>query len=100
MKRLRLVDEEAQERVKQRPTPGENLFLAIDLSRSKWVYALRWGDQLRRRWIDAKDRVVFCDRFEGGERCIIRQRQMLAPTRGDLRPCFQNRRSRRGGNFD
>lgn len=51
MKRLRLVASGPQDAlVRQHPNPGENLYLGIDLSRSKWVYALRWGDQVRRRW--------------------------------------------------
>src|SRR5213595_1843297 len=31
-----------------RPQAGEPVYLAVDLSRSKWVYGLRWGGQERR----------------------------------------------------
>jgi transposase len=50
MKRLRLASMETQAAGQQRPVAGEHLYLGIDLSRTKWVYALRWGGELRRRW--------------------------------------------------
>lgn len=52
MRKLRLVAQEAQGHSgrRQRPAPGENLYLGVDLSRSKWVYALGWGGCVRRRW--------------------------------------------------
>jgi transposase len=48
MKKLRLVPMEDQE--KRGPQPGQDVYVAIDLSRRKWVYGLRWGGEFRRRW--------------------------------------------------
>ena len=31
------------------PAPGERVIVAIDISRTKWVYCVRWGGQERRR---------------------------------------------------
>jgi hypothetical protein len=32
------------------PQPGQVVIIGVDLSRSKWVYACRWGGQERRRF--------------------------------------------------
>lgn len=48
MKKLRLVPVEDQE--KKGPQPGQDVYVAIDLSRRKWVYGVRWGGEFRRRW--------------------------------------------------
>ncbi len=33
----------------QHPAPGERVIVAMDISRTKWVYCVRWGGQERRR---------------------------------------------------
>jgi transposase len=48
MKKLRLVPVEDQGQ--KGPQRGQDVYVAIDLSRRKWVYGLRWGGELRRRW--------------------------------------------------
>jgi transposase len=48
MKKLRLVPVEDQG--KKGPQRGQDVYVAIDLSRRKWVYGLRWGGEFRRRW--------------------------------------------------
>jgi transposase len=35
------------------PQPGQVVIIGVDLSRSKWVYACRWGGQERRRFASA-----------------------------------------------
>jgi transposase len=50
MKKLQLVamgDQEAE--AARKPPAGTAVKIAIDLSRTKWVYAIRWGGQERRR---------------------------------------------------
>ena len=42
------------------------------------------------RGIDAKDRVIRRNSFEGGYRCLGRHREVLAATRGDLAPGLQD----------
>jgi transposase len=41
--------EQVGKREEVRPLPGEDVYVAVDLSRSKWVYGLRWGGQDRRQ---------------------------------------------------
>jgi hypothetical protein len=48
MKKLRLVPVEDQGQ--KGPQRGQDVYVAIDLSRRKWVYGLRWGGEFRRRW--------------------------------------------------
>src|SRR5262245_20217603 len=47
-KRLRLEAQRAQEQVGT-PPPGTEVKIAVDLSRSKWVYCVRWQGAERRR---------------------------------------------------
>src|SRR5262245_54104612 len=47
-KRLRLEDQHAQEQIGV-PPPGTAVKIAVDLSRSKWVYCVRWQGAERRR---------------------------------------------------
>jgi transposase len=47
-KRLRLEDTRTQERSGQ-PPPGTEVYIAVDLSRSKWVYCVRWQGAERLR---------------------------------------------------
>jgi transposase len=51
MKRIRLVpiEEQVVERAAPRPTPGTAVSMAIDVSRSKLVYCVRWDGAERRR---------------------------------------------------
>lgn len=51
MRRLRLTAKERQagQGAWRRPEAGEDVYVAIDLSRRKWVYGLRWGGEFRRR---------------------------------------------------
>jgi predicted RNA-binding protein (virulence factor B family) len=48
MKKLRLIPIADQE--EKWPQPGQDVYVAIDLSRRKWVYGVRWGGEFRRRW--------------------------------------------------
>lgn len=43
------LDEQARQSRVARPQAGESVILAIDVSRSKWVYCLRFGGQEQRR---------------------------------------------------
>lgn len=49
---------------------------------------------------NAKDRIVRCDRFEGGDRRIMRNRQVLAPTGGHSAPGLEDWRAVLGRDFD
>ncbi len=49
MSRLVCVPIDSQARSTPRPMPGETVILALDVSRAKWVYCLRWGGQLQRQ---------------------------------------------------
>ena len=51
MKRLRLIAREGQavRGGRRRPEAGQDVYVAIDLSRRKWVYGLRWGREFQRR---------------------------------------------------
>ena len=46
--KLRLEDAGTQA-VMHIPPPGTEVKVAIDLSRTKWVYCVRWGGQEQRR---------------------------------------------------
>ena len=48
MTKLQVVDTARQAAVQQ-PPAGTEVKIALDLSRTKWVYAVRWGGQERRR---------------------------------------------------
>lgn len=48
MTKLQVVDTARQAAV-QPPPAGTEVTIALDLSRTKWVYAVRWGGQERRR---------------------------------------------------
>jgi transposase len=48
MKKLQLVGI-ANQGAGQKPPAGTEVKIAVDLSRTKWVYAVRWGGQERRR---------------------------------------------------
>jgi transposase len=48
MKKLACVALSDQARIETRPCPGEDVYIAVDLARSKWVYGVRWGEGLRR----------------------------------------------------
>lgn len=53
MRRLRFVavgDQGQRGKLPPHPQPGEDVYVAIDLSRRTWVYGLRWGGEFRRRW--------------------------------------------------
>lgn len=41
--------------------------------------------------VDTKNRIVGCDRFEGRGRGVVRNRQVMAATCGDLGPCLEDR---------
>jgi transposase len=57
MRKLAVVEMQSQQRNgakergggEQRPAAGSVVTIGVDLSRSKWVYAVRWGGQDRRR---------------------------------------------------
>ena len=51
MKKLVLTETVGQEQrggVEQ-PAPGQAVYVGVDVSRSKWVYDVRWGGQSRRK---------------------------------------------------
>jgi len=48
MSKIRLEEWNAQA-LKARPQPGTAVYLAVDLSRTKWVYCARWGEAEQRR---------------------------------------------------
>jgi transposase len=54
-KRLRLADTGTQAAART-PAPGTPVKIAIDLSRTKWVYCVRWGGEEQRRLTTPGDR--------------------------------------------
>jgi transposase len=51
MKKLVVVARGGQERIEQgrKPGPGQEVWIGVDVSRSKWVYKVRWDGQEQRR---------------------------------------------------
>ena len=48
-KRVRLEEKREQEQKSGQPPPGTAVKIAVDLSRSKWVYCVRWEGAERLR---------------------------------------------------
>jgi hypothetical protein len=53
----------------------------------------------RRGRVDTKDGIVPCDRFKGGDRRVIEDREVVATTRGHLAPGLEDWRSLLGWDF-
>ena len=51
MKKVVVIASGSQESVAQRgkPAPGQDVWIGVDVARSKWVYKVRWGGQEQRK---------------------------------------------------